>query len=114
MNKFKVGDAVKIINYGHKTWYSSQTTYNNFQKLEQVSKKKFEQFLLWGESTIEEPIYEEDDNLGAVIVDNSAFLVGKEGIISEVTNTQGLWKYSIKGIPEKAAWYNEDQLQLIN
>lgn len=46
--------------------------------------------------------------------DMSASAVGKEGLVCEVTNTQGVWQYAVEGIPEKHAWYKEDQLEMIN
>lgn len=41
-------------------------------------------------------------------------IVGKEGLVSEVLLSQGEYSYSVKGIPEKHAWYYEDQLEMIN
>lgn len=38
-------------------------------------------------------------------------IIGKEGIICIANG--GYQGYAINGIPEKHAWYNEDQLELI-
>jgi uncharacterized membrane protein YkvA (DUF1232 family) len=45
-------------------------------------------------------------------VDMIPEIIGKMGIIQDATgDVQG---YSIVGIPEKHAWYNADQLELVN
>lgn len=40
-------------------------------------------------------------------------VIGKEGIIAKVGTTQGIISYSIDGIKGKAAWYHEDQLEMM-
>ena len=40
-------------------------------------------------------------------------IVGKEGVVEKATNTQGKFQYAVNGIPEKHAWYDEKQLELI-
>ena len=40
-------------------------------------------------------------------------LVGKEGIVDKVSVTQGIAGYALNNIPEKYAWYHEDQLILV-
>lgn len=84
----KVGDVVKIINYGHIIWEHKESPY----KLP---------FPVIHES---EMTYTKDSNAG---------IVGKTGTIREVTTSQGRPQYAIDGIPEKSAWYNQDQLELI-
>lgn len=37
-------------------------------------------------------------------------IVGKEGIVDDVAMAMGLQVYSLSGIPEKARWYNSNQL----
>jgi len=39
--------------------------------------------------------------------------VGKEGIVDKVSVTQGIVGYALNNIPEKYAWYYEDQLTLV-
>jgi hypothetical protein len=73
-NKLKVGDKVRVINYGS---------------------------LLW-----------ENDKYGNLTTfDMSPELIGKEGVVSKVTKTQGVTEYAVDGIPEKHAWYDRDQLE---
>ena len=47
-------------------------------------------------------------------MDSCPNLIGKVGIIVEATKTQNINQYSIEGIPEKYAWYNEEQLEMVN
>ncbi len=49
-----------------------------------------------------------------VWLDISPELVGKEGIVKEVSSHTGLQKYSIEGIPGKTSWYTEGQMELVN
>ncbi len=46
------------------------------------------------------------------MIDLSPDLVGKEGIVSKATLTQGIPQYAVDGL-RKHAWYNEDQLLMI-
>jgi hypothetical protein len=87
-SKFNSGDKVRVIKYGHPYWSYEQ---------EPASAKVIS--------------YDKDNHRG--VYDMSPELVGKEGIISEVTKTQGVYQYSISGIPGKSAWYFEEQLELI-
>ena len=48
------------------------------------------------------------------IIDLHKQIIGKVGLIQDVTLTQGWYNYSVDGIPEKHAWYKEDQLEMIN
>lgn len=41
-------------------------------------------------------------------------IVGKEGIISKAEIFQDRPQYAIDGIPKKHAWYDEEQLEMIN
>ena len=86
--KFKIGDKVEIINYGHRFWsYEEESSYAK---------------LLF--ANIEE---------GYKVYDALPHLVGQKGVIDAVNDVQGRPFYSIKG-PDKHAWYDENQLQLIN
>lgn len=40
-------------------------------------------------------------------------IVGRQGTVTEATIKMDQPSYSVSGIPEKQAYYNEDQLQLI-
>lgn len=82
MSKYKVGDKVKIVNYGH---------------------------LMWSHKKMSFPVVSEDG--GIVWMDMSAELVGQEGVVNKITITQGNPEYGIDGIKGKCAWYNENQLE---
>lgn len=120
--KFKVGDKVKIVEYGSLMW----RYVNNYQKesdecakMDFISKKR----ILFNEEASEEEllyitgksrpdnVYKEVD--GVYWIDLNPELVGQEGVIVTVSNTQNIPKYSLSG-PNKTAWYNEDQLELIS
>lgn len=82
---FGIGDKVEIIKYGRPTW---------------ASKGIAEEFSF---PMIHEGCY-----------DMSPELVGKIGLVSVVSITQGEPNYVIKGIDGKSAWYSEDQMKMIN
>ena len=87
---YSIGDKVKIVNYGHPIW---------------VNKKVEELKLSF-------PLIREDENVR--ILDMSPDLIGQEGIVSEVSMTQGIPNYAIEGIKGKHAWYQEGQMEMIN
>ena len=86
---FSVGDKVRVILYGSLYW--------------QLNKPNSD---LSGLTIISE-------NEDIVWIDMSPCLVGKEGVIEEVTLTQEAYSYALNGIKEKHSWYNENQLELI-
>jgi len=89
-DNFRVGDHVKVINYGSPIW---------------VNKKQH--------SDIPDlPIIFEDENM--VWLDINVKIVGKTGVISQVSENKGIKKYSLLGIEEKTSWYDASQLKLIN
>ena len=88
-NKFEIGDKVKVVNYGHRMWSYKGT-----------------------ETKVNWPIISEDENI--IWNDMQSEIVGKYGVVDKVTETQGITKYSLDGIPQKSAWYNEEQLELEN
>jgi len=47
-------------------------------------------------------------------IDLSPEIIGKEGVISKALVTQDVPSYAIDGIPGKHAWYDEEQLEMIN
>lgn len=49
-----------------------------------------------------------------VVRDWQPQIVGKVGIVCEVNTIQASFQYAIKGIEGKIAWYNEDQLEMVN
>lgn len=87
MTKFKVGDKVRVINYGSLIWQ-------------------------WGDtSEVEHLIYKKEEDITWLDLDKS--LIGQIGIISKADITQGIDKYSIEGIQGKIAWYDNGQLELL-
>ena len=85
--KYKVGDRVKIINYGSTIWEPKNV-----------------------EEKLSFPVIEETEHFR--ILDMSPDLVGKEGVVDIVTITQGEPKYAIDGL-RKHAWYDEEQMELV-
>lgn len=84
--KYKIGDKVRVINYGH---------------------------LIWENKNVEQPmlnfaVIQEDETFR--YLDIMPERVGKVGIIEQVKNTQNIPSYSIASI---GAWLNESQLELI-
>ncbi len=87
---FGIGDKVRIVKYGHPIWESKNTN----------------------EPKLSYPVIAEDENLR--YLDMSPGLVGQEGLVDKVTITQGIPQYAIDGIKDKHAWYNEEQMEMIN
>ena len=82
MTKFKVGDHVKIINYGH-------------QMMSIVLRADSEK--------ADDPEY----------FDMSPELIGQTGVIIEANTDSNGDAYAIDNIPQKQAWYRNDQLELV-
>lgn len=87
MNKFKIGDQVRVIKYGHPFWENKKAD----------------------DEPLNFPIIYEDGDL--VVKDMYPEIVGKEGVVYQITLTQGKWKYGVTGIRGKSAWYDEQQLE---
>lgn len=81
--KFKIGDKVKVIKYGSLLW--------RFKSEENMPTAR---------------IYREEGNVEWI--DINPQIIGKEGIVASV----GTY-VAVDGIPEKFAWYDEEQLELI-
>jgi hypothetical protein len=86
--KFKVGDKVRIVNYGSAMWLRKKLKETAFRLIRK-------------------------DITRGYIYDHQPEIVGKEGIIAQVTMTQGIPSYAIDGIRQKYAWYHEGQLELV-
>lgn len=135
MQKFKIGDKVRIVNYGHSTYFSKSNYYELSKGINQTT-IPVETYLMWGKKMTDEEINKiegsykpeniitETDDLWCC--DMSPELVGKEGIIEgsyydlcgKETDLPEIKlrkqrEYSIIGIPEKCAWFYEDQIELI-
>lgn len=90
MLKFKNGDHVRIINYGHFYW-AHKEFYNSLKLTFPVIRQ-----------------------IGDVLhLDMMPELIGRTGVIKQASNTQNIPTYSIEGIKEKHAWYHENQLELV-
>lgn len=87
-SRYKAGDTVKVVNYGHLFWEHKNVKVK-----------------------LDFPIVYEDEHV--LWKDMSPEIIGKTGIISEVKKIQGQYEYCIEGIPEKHAWYYEDQLEMV-
>ena len=133
-SKFKAGDKVRVIKYGHLGWYDSVETFNRFKNFEIATAKNFEMVLMWGKQALDNRIpdgnedfshliYSQSDK-GGVFVDSSPKLVGREGIVrgshidlyggeGQANEEHFRHSYALDGIPEKVAWYDEEQLELI-
>ncbi len=83
---FKVGDKVRIINYGAILWDRNPN----------LPYKQLSMFI--------NNIY---------IYDIMPEIIGKQGVVDIVSVKQGIVGYALNNIPEKYAWYYEDQLTLV-
>lgn len=102
-SKFKEKDKVKIIKYGHTAW---------------VHKSEWQKYLDAGFTFDQKPKHllgeyptETDDII--YWYDTMPELVGKEGVVDEVSLVQGKYEYSLTNISGKLAWYDEGQLELV-
>lgn len=86
--KYKIGDKVKIVKYGHLIWEHKNA-----------------------EICLSFPVYKEFDNYR--ILDMKQHLIGQIGIIDTINIVQGMPQYALSGINGKHAWYNEKQLKLM-
>ena len=93
--RFKVGDVIRIVGYGHQIWYMKEEWARMYAK-GLVSSEKPKNLIKEDEITF--------------IVDMSPELVGKTGKVVSASST-GV--YSLSGV-SKRAWYYEEQLELIS
>jgi hypothetical protein len=113
VGKFKPGDKVRIVKYGHPIFYKKEGYYKMMEYLHY--EPSFFELLMGIEHPVREPYVQtppshliwEDENY--FTKDISPELVGQEGTIAEYYGGS----YSIDGIPGKHAWYDEEQLELI-
>lgn len=82
--KFKIGDNVRIVNYGHPIWS-------------------------WGEMKCFKLI--EKSKNGMFWYDICPELVGKKAVVDGLSETQGKHSYFLAGV-NKHAWYSDNQLEL--
>jgi hypothetical protein len=111
-NSFKIGDKVRVIKYGH----PMLTHKENYYKMQEYFyyQPTFFDLMLGNDKPKRDPYVREEpyiisDKGETFIIDTQHGLVGQEGVIDECSDGQ----YSVFGIPEKHAWYNEEQLELI-
>ena len=86
--KYKIGDVVKIVNYGSILWWSKTG----------------------GDPRPSFKVLFEDEKF--IYMDPTPELVGQIGVVDNAHLTQNKPTYAIDG-PNKHAWYNEDQLKLM-
>lgn len=92
----KVGDKVRIINYGHQVWWF-KSDWDAWQQL--MGKVKAEP-------------YAKSDDGKMIFLDLAPERVGREDIITKHTEPQyGFHRYALD---KNGAWYSKDQLELIN
>jgi len=94
--KFKVGDKVKVVNYGHLIWQN---------KTNQDAERKFHENN--GIPYKELKVLSDDGK--TQWLDLNPDLVGKEGIVDKISDSGD---YALKGL-SKYAWYSEKQLELV-
>ena len=83
--KFKVGDKVRVVNYGHPIW-------------------SFDEMDL--------PLIQEQEDSKWKVYDLNPELIGQEGTVVDAHLTQDIPRYALEG-PRKYAWYDEKQLELL-
>lgn len=123
MNKFNIGDKVKVINYGS-LMFINKSNYKEESKFFNQLGAKLEWSLLTGETLSEDRLskIEGEDKPKNILsetdiywtCDSNPELIGQKGVVTKVGGFQGqenyIYQYSIEGI---GAWYNESQLELI-
>ena len=94
---YSIGDKVKIVNYGALIWYN---------------KKEWKKMYDEGFVTKLKPDNIIAENNTIWTIDIMPKKVGEEAIIQKVNTATH--SYSLKGKDWSSAWYNEDQLEMIN
>lgn len=122
--KYKIGDNVKIVNYGHLFAYNkiSYPEWNLMYRLMQQSDDADFGVLAWGgkrEDFIkEELIIDLEAKPENIIAEDELFYwvdinpskIGTKDIVKDVKINQGLISYSLV----HSAWYDEKQLELVD
>lgn len=120
MTKFKVGDRVRIVNYGHpllygksgyqamREWLVDNPGPDMYEVIFGLEYKKPVPLLT---HPVYRPKYIISETETYYTVDMSPELIGQTGIITEAHTTQGIDNYSLHG-PDKTAWYHNSQLEL--
>jgi hypothetical protein len=93
MNKFKLGDKVKVINYGN-AFYLSKPVQSTFEPMLKLF-----------------PVFFENDDF--IFVDTCQYMLGRIGTICNIEYVNKIPQYSLEGIEGKVSWYGEDQLELV-
>lgn len=84
---YKVGDKVRVVNYGHAMWVHKS----------------------FGESSL--PLIKEYESVR--VVDLQPDLIGQQGVVGQVVIIQERPSYVVEGISGKSSWYYEDQLEAV-
>jgi len=124
-SKFKIGDKVKVVKYGH-LMFKSKKNYQEESDFYAKYRVKLENDILrmlFGKDVPQESVEgvkgkSEPDNIYLETedmwwIDTSPELVGQEGVVCKVALTQGRFQYAVDEIKGKHAWYDENQLELI-
>lgn len=92
-SKFKIGDKVKIVNYGHLMWVSKSNT----ERLANITMPK---------------VYEDDT---FEYFDMAPELVGQKRVVRDISLCQGRFDYALCNEDGSGyiAWLSEKQLELI-
>lgn len=115
----KIGDKVRVISYGSLI-YCSRFDWLMLDRYNRKYQKEFDNMMWNIKEEVELPsvnlsskppsLYKEVGDIYLIDLDKS--LIGQRGIIDGISFDEK--RYSICGIKGKHAWYNEDQLELIN
>ena len=89
---FKVGDWVKVVNYGSVMWIHKEMV----KKMEDVGLLQ-----RWNQISETET---------SIIYDSAPYRIGTIDFIEQIKETQGQIKFALS----KSAWYNLDQLEKID
>lgn len=126
-SKFKPGNKVRVINYGHIIWTRKDAWPDLAQWKADYLTIEAE---FWYRKPLNNPIKPKEKPDHVVKEDEEIYyhdikhsLIGKEGIVKgSYADIYGListpterdyHRYHVDGITGKCAWYNEDQLELI-
>jgi len=89
--KFRIGDKVEIIHYGNLMMEHKNSMCSFYHKSMPIVKQHVDFFLY----------------------DTQSELVGQQAIVVKALEGQSGYQYELTGV-SKAAWYDEDQLKMIN
>lgn len=94
--KFRLGDKVRVVNYGSRMWVHA----NMVNSMKNMGSEIIPKYII---ETFED---------GSLCFDAAPYRIGIEDIITSISyaSVGGMPKYGLS----KTAWYDEEQLELIN